>query len=634
MDKLTTQTVFALRKEGRLDDALPMARLIYKQSPTDSWAIKALGYCLYDAVKRANERQDANELRALVDEFSAMKIDEYEDGVLWKCQQIAIDMADPTSEVRQKAKELSKRGNHAQAAEFLRSALKDSPNHFALQESLGWELYRLIKAESSVTTGAILLREYASLKQIHNQGLLHSLMLGVSLQWADTWDKFMGFVKWWDLENLRFEDFSRDWNKDHSDQYPSLAEKTVIALYKHIKRYKLRSNKLKWVLDFIIKVTEKSDDEWMPYRLAKLSAWLGGDLALVRKELIPLARKKDREFWMWEALAEVSENSSQKMACFAKAFLCKAQNESYKVELYHIFMHYLVDEKQYAAASAVARVYSSIQQKNKRPIVTDVQAFLSSDLYSSDESFDLNGFCASKATLSDEILTDDLPWVNASFLALVKSSDNRPPIVRVSLEKNQAIGLKVGSLSRFDFNKGDAIKIKMSQGSVESKLFKLHQIQRREGSPYDCIPSCSGVVSRINTDKELACVSLNYRDVVLLHYDRHPKARELIAGDCISIKVEKNSKTGQFYPVIWSKKSRAEINQLFVKFSGTIDIQHGNPFGFVRARGIDIFISPPQIKSLNLKDDDEISGWAIKGINKKKNKVSWSALLINGNGLG
>jgi len=137
------------------------------------------------------------------------------------------------------------------------------------------------------------------------------------------------------------------------------------------------------------------------------------------------------------------------------------------------------------------------------------------------------------------------------------------------------------------------------------------------------------VVSRINTDKELACVSLNYSDVVLLHYDRNPEARQLVPGDCISIKMEQNSKTGQFYPIIWSKKIRVEIKQLFVKFSGTISIRDGNPFGFVGAHGVDVFISPPQVKSLNLEDDDQISGWAIQGINKKKKQASWSALLLD-----
>ena len=46
--------VFALRKAGELDQALEKGRLYYADRPDDVWLVRAYGWTLHDALKRAN----------------------------------------------------------------------------------------------------------------------------------------------------------------------------------------------------------------------------------------------------------------------------------------------------------------------------------------------------------------------------------------------------------------------------------------------------------------------------------------------------------------------------------------------------------------------------------------------------
>ena len=44
----SSKEVFALRKEGSLDEAYTMALEIIEADPNDEWNIKAIAWCLYD----------------------------------------------------------------------------------------------------------------------------------------------------------------------------------------------------------------------------------------------------------------------------------------------------------------------------------------------------------------------------------------------------------------------------------------------------------------------------------------------------------------------------------------------------------------------------------------------------------
>ncbi len=51
----TSKQVFALRKEGKIEEAYQMALTCILIDSEDEWNIKALAYCLYDKIKLAKE---------------------------------------------------------------------------------------------------------------------------------------------------------------------------------------------------------------------------------------------------------------------------------------------------------------------------------------------------------------------------------------------------------------------------------------------------------------------------------------------------------------------------------------------------------------------------------------------------
>jgi len=96
----------------------------------------------------------------------------------------------------------------------------------------------------------------------------------------------------------------------------------------------------------------------------------------------------------------------------------------------------------------------------------------------------------------------------------------------------------------------------------------------------------------------------------------------------IRLKVEHNTRTDRHYPLAWEQIPVCEMKGLLVHFSGSITVRDNNPFGFVSARGVDIFISPPQVDEEGFEDGSAVQGWALKGLKPHSTIPSWKALII------
>jgi tetratricopeptide (TPR) repeat protein len=236
--------VFALRKQGKLREAYESAKHLVASDPEDEWNIKAFGWCLIDLIKLAAKEGNQEKIRFFIEELNALRINP-NDEILTKQVEFVNSLADQNKQLAIRARDLSRRGAHEKAADIYRTILGARGHDEEIHTSLAWELYRILKGllaseHRNVYRMKSHLQEYLQLS-VEKPSLVHSLILQLALKLADenAFD-FARFVRLWDLENLRPEDFEHsssntsDWigSSDSSKTFPPLAERVILKASK------------------------------------------------------------------------------------------------------------------------------------------------------------------------------------------------------------------------------------------------------------------------------------------------------------------------------------------------------------------------------------------------------------------
>ncbi|MGB5026682.1 MAG: hypothetical protein WBO44_15115, partial [Saprospiraceae bacterium] len=139
-------------------------------------------------------------------------------------------------------------------------------------------------------------------------------------------DHYLQFADWWGFQNFMPEDFQKEKLPNGKDVM-ALAEQAYIAYAKHLLPKRTPSGELIFnkekaesflpVLSEIIK--HYPQFQYPAYFKAKLLLALGDNNNML-ESLLPFARKKQSDFWVWEILAEVFLNEPEKVfACYCKA---------------------------------------------------------------------------------------------------------------------------------------------------------------------------------------------------------------------------------------------------------------------------------------------------------------------------
>lgn len=114
--------------------------------------------------------------------------------------------------------------------------------------------------------------------------------------------------------------------------YPSTLEDLASGIY-FVFKAKLKSVKdvsesqkkwLLWAVDFLNKVYSMVEDEWGNFRIGKLLIW-SGDIKHAKEFILPTARKKSSEFWVWSLMADLFPE--KRINCLARALICHADKK-------------------------------------------------------------------------------------------------------------------------------------------------------------------------------------------------------------------------------------------------------------------------------------------------------------------
>ncbi len=240
-------------------------------------------------------------------------------------------MTNPAQEVGQ----LRKAGQLDTALTRAREAFASNPLDSYLQMAYGWVLYQLLKHDADalqqnrMTVSQVAgrfhqwLAEYQQFGLLPRPDLLHSLFLNQALKvlkGTQAWSGFLPFMRWANPQALRPEDL-QPFMMDNGKSTPSLEQRLWYAMGRCAVAGKDDPEHLAWA-DRVLAdaLAAHPDDQWLHYFKSKRLITQGRS-AEAREFLLPLLKRRPREWWLWDLLGQILavDDRSQATVCYYRA---------------------------------------------------------------------------------------------------------------------------------------------------------------------------------------------------------------------------------------------------------------------------------------------------------------------------
>lgn len=184
---------------------------------------------------------------------------------------------------------------------------------------------------------------YLRLKKYSYQpGVGYSMLLEGFIR-CDSWPELLDFINWWDLSNLTSEDFKPVELQNGRKIMITLAERAYIAKSKAL----LRLNNPGLIEEFLPQMdtlmSQHPEMTYPGYFYGKLLLALGSTPEDALNVIVPFAKKKATEFWVWQLISDVFNNNQEKqLACLLRAINCRTQENflgKVRIKLANLYIH-------------------------------------------------------------------------------------------------------------------------------------------------------------------------------------------------------------------------------------------------------------------------------------------------------
>lgn len=285
---MPSKEIKELRQAGKLEEALAMAKAELDAQPDNIWAKRNISWVYYEYLKKQVEEENTEDFILSLKNISSLSLPAEEvmlfDNVAWKIGSLVFKLSkNSESTVLPKI-------NHITELITNFHFTKPSEGYSFLYKSI----HKILKTTNS----------------------------------------YIAFADWWGLENLRQEDFEKE-TLPNGNEVMAFAEQVYIAYAKNLlpkQNFEGGPNfEREKVLAFIPKIVEISEKypqfQYPAYFTAKLLLSIG-DKEHMLEHLLPFAKKKRNDFWVWEILADAFSNDLEKVFnCYCKALACKSPEE-------------------------------------------------------------------------------------------------------------------------------------------------------------------------------------------------------------------------------------------------------------------------------------------------------------------
>lgn len=282
---MPAKEIKALRLAGKLDEAYAMAKAELEAEPDNIWPKRPMSWVLYSQLDKASDNLD--QFIAKLDELKALELPASED-MLFDNLSLVIAKA---------ARHITSQPTISLEA---LNTLLEQVKEFPLKKPSKW---------------------YSALFNAFHKGFKES-------------DRYHEFADWWNFENFREEDYQKE-KMPSGKEVMAIAEQGYIAYAKHLLPKQtpfgdvlFDEEKVQAFMPKLEHVVESYPQFQYPaYFQAKLLLALG-DQDNMLSVLLPFAKKKRNDFWVWEVLSEAFKSDPDKvLACYCRALSCNSPEE-------------------------------------------------------------------------------------------------------------------------------------------------------------------------------------------------------------------------------------------------------------------------------------------------------------------
>lgn len=358
-----------LRQSGKLDEALQMAKAEFEADSENIWTRRNLSWVYYEYLK-------ANATSERSDEF-----------ISWLNQLVELEL--PEDE-KMLFDTLS-----FQVGKLLFALAKEEPIPVQNIQRL-FEIIRNFHFTKPSEGYSFLLKGF-------HKGLKESR-------------SYHELIDWWGIDNLSKQDYQKE-KMPNGKEIMALAEQVYIAYCKHLLPQRDMFGNVTFdrekALEFLPKLEALEQGhpnyQYPPYFHAKVLLALG-DSENVLSALIPFAKKKQNDFWVWEILAEAVTSDPEKVfSCHCRALLCTSPEEML-VGARQKMAEAMIQKEYFNEAKTEIELILKVKSEHGHRIPNMITEWESQDWYANAQALDSNkSFYRKHSELADEILFEDTP---------------------------------------------------------------------------------------------------------------------------------------------------------------------------------------------------------------------------------
>ena len=354
--------VTALRKSGKLEQALEMARADYNHLQ-DYWGCVGLFWCLNDKYKLVKELVERDAIVKEMHELAKQiqRSDEYIERALVSADRSLLPHQD---EIRT-AEEQAKNGDALAAYNKVLSFQNDDELASVQYENFGWIIYRALHQNQQISTieRRRILNNYLKL-ELPSPSMLHSCILSEAMNTERINPNeflFTRFIEIWNLENLRDEDW-QDGKTQDGNRYPSQVERMITLYSKEIQVVStaLPSETFMSVLQKAIDKWPDNDNLLRDKAIALIKLGKKEEAIGVYKQLV---LKFSAKFYLWSERAMLVDSDDVKISLLCKALSIKVPEE-FLGKLHLALANALIDSKVFDWAKAELDKYKEVYERN------------------------------------------------------------------------------------------------------------------------------------------------------------------------------------------------------------------------------------------------------------------------------
>lgn len=288
-------------------------------------------------------------------------------------------------------------------------------------------------------------------------------------------DYYIQFADWWNFKNFMSNDFQKE-KRPNGKEVMAIAEQAYIAYAKHLLPKQTQHSEIIFNKDkaeaFLPVLSQIVEDypqfQYPAYFNAKLLLALG-DKDNMLESLLPFAKKKRNDFWVWEILAEAFSSDPEKVfACYCKALSCKSPDEML-VSLRQKMARLLIARKLYNEARTEIDLLVHARTEHGFKIPAEVTNWQAMDWYKAAVASKNNfRFYNNYVPVAEALLFSDVP----EELVIVEFINSDKKILNFIATETKFGFFKY---DRFfsEVKIGDVLKVRF-QGGIEGGMHQLY----------------------------------------------------------------------------------------------------------------------------------------------------------------